>query len=144
MPVLCSVQDAARGLGTALAAACDLTVAAESARFCLPEMEKNLPPTLAMSVMKGCVSPKTLAHLVYGLDEIDATAARDLGLIGQVVCDDALGAAADRLIATMKVRSRDALVAVKEYQRASLEMGPRVARDMAAYWLAGVLASAAK
>lgn len=142
VPIVCSVQGAARGLGAALAVACDVTIAASDARLSLPEMEKNLPPTLAMSVIKNSVSPKTLAFLVYGMEEVDAATAHGLGLISKVVDDDRLHAETESLLATMRARSRPALVAVKEYQRAATEMGPRAARDLAANLLAGVLASA--
>lgn len=144
VPIVCSVQGFARGLGAALACACDLTIAAQGARFCLPEMEKNLPPTLAMSALRTFASPKILSYLVYSMDDLDAVMARNLGLVGQVVGDVSLSAETERVIATMKARSREALVAVKEYQRASEQMGSRAARDMAANLLANVLASASK
>src|SRR5258708_30833800 len=60
-PIVGVVQGAAHGFGSAIAAACDLTIAHDTARFKLPEMEKDLPPTLAMSAILPKVSPKALA-----------------------------------------------------------------------------------
>lgn len=141
VPVVCSVRGAARGLGAALATACDVTIAAESARFDLPEMEKNLPPTLAISAMMRKVPPKALALLVYGMEEIDARTAQALGLVSSVVPDGDLAEATTRLLATLRRRSREALVAVKDYQRAAPELGTRSGRDLAASLLASVLSS---
>lgn len=141
VPVVCSVRGAARGLGAALATACDVTIAAEGARFDLPEMEKDLPPTLAISAMMRKVSPKALALMVYGMDAIDAREAQVLGLVSKVVPDDELTPATQRLLATLRSRSREALVAVKDYQRAAPELGARSGRDLAANLLASVLSS---
>lgn len=140
VPVVVSVNGAARGLGTALAGACDVTIAARSARFCLPEMEKDLPPTLAISALMRRVPAKALAYLVLSLDEIDAEAALGLGIASHVVDGDAV-AAAGPLLASLCARSRPALVAVKDYLRVAPDLAPRPARDLAATLLAGVLSS---
>ena len=66
-PIICAVQGAALGFGCALATACDVTIAADGARFRLPEMEKDLPPTLAISVMMNRVSRKALTWMVYSM-----------------------------------------------------------------------------
>lgn len=142
VPVVASVRGIARGFGAALAIACDVTLASDTARFSLPEMERDLPPTLAMSAAMRKIPPKALAHLVYSLNEIDAPTALSWGLVGAVVPDASLESESDRLLATMQARSRSALVAVKEYQRAAPELGPRAARDSAANLLATVLSSA--
>ena len=140
VPVIASVNGAARGLGAALAGACDVTIAARSARFSLPEMEKDLPPTLAISALMRRVPTKALTYLVLSLDEIDADTALGLGLVSLVAEGDAVRAA-DPLIATLCSRARPALVAVKDYLRVAPELSPRPARDLAANLLAGVLSS---
>ncbi|MDU0340532.1 enoyl-CoA hydratase/isomerase family protein [Bosea rubneri] len=144
VPVVCSVRGAARGLGAALATACDVTIAAESARFDLPEMERDLPPTLAISAMMRKVSPKALALMVYGMEPVEAREAQMLGLVSKVVSDDALTPETERLLGTLRARSREALVAVKDYQRAAPELGARSGRDLAANLLASVLSSKAR
>jgi len=144
VPVVCSVRGAARGLGAALATACDVTIATESACFDLPEMEKDLPPTLAISAMMRKVPPKALALMVYGMQLIDAREALALGLVSTVVPEDELMPATQRLLGTLRARSREALVAVKDYQRAVPELGPRSGRDLAANLLASVLSSKAR
>ncbi|MEP9349454.1 enoyl-CoA hydratase/isomerase family protein [Xanthobacter sp. KR7-225] len=140
VPVVASVNGAARGLGAALAGACDVTIACASARFALPEMEKDLPPTLALSALLRRVPTKALSYLVLSLEEIDAATARDIGLVSRVVEGDAV-AGARPLLGTLASRSRAALVAVKDYLRAAPDLGPQPRRDLAANLLACVLSS---
>src|ERR687888_2658476 len=51
VPIIGVVQGRAVGLGCALAALCDITMASDKARFQLPEMAHNIMPTIAMSVL---------------------------------------------------------------------------------------------
>ena len=51
-PIVCSVQGEANGFGCALATACDITIAADDARFRLPELEKNFPPTESPAISR--------------------------------------------------------------------------------------------
>jgi enoyl-CoA hydratase/carnithine racemase len=143
-PIVALVQGAAHGFGCALAAACDLTIAADNARFRLPEMEHDLPPTLAMSAMMVRVPRKALTWMVYSMEELDTAAALQFGIVSAVVPLAGLDAARDRLLATLTARSIAALVAVKDYMRAAPMMEPRGARDYAGNLLAGVLSSAGR
>ena len=45
IPVVATVQGRAAGFGCAAAAVCDVTITAADARFSLPEMKHDLPPT---------------------------------------------------------------------------------------------------
>ncbi len=84
-PVVCAVQGLAHGFGCAIATACDISIAADGARFKLPEMEKDLPPTLAISAMMARVPRKALTFMVYSMTEIDAHTALQLGIVSAVV-----------------------------------------------------------
>lgn len=142
LPVIAAVQGPALGFGCALATACDITVASSAAAFQLPEMEKNLPPTLAISAMMTSVPKKALTELVYSMRTIDADTALGLGIVSRVVAPDELDRTVDELAAAMATRSREALVAVKDYFRSALGMERRGAADFAGNLLATVLASA--
>ncbi len=143
-PIVAVVQGRAHGFGCAIAAASDIAIAAEDARFKLPEMEIDLPPTLAMSALMPRTARKALTWMVYSVAEIDAATALQFGIVSQVVgrreIDDALKA----LLATMTARSAAALGAVKEFLRAAPHMEPRGQTDYAANLLANVLSSARK
>ena len=141
-PVVAVVQGAAHGFGCAMAGACDITIAADRARFKLPEMEKNLPPTLAISALMARVPRKALTWLVYAIEEIDAQTALQLGIVSQVVPAAQLDSAVAKLLATMTSRSADALVAVKDFFRTAPLMEPRGVSAYAGTLLASVLTSA--
>jgi enoyl-CoA hydratase len=143
-PVVARVQGAALGFGAAMAGACDLTIAADNARFQLPEMHRDLPPTLAISALMARVPRKALTHLVYSMAEIDAATALQLGIVSQVVPFADLDGALVKLLATMTARSPEALVAVKDFFRAAPYMDPRGIADYAGNLLAAVLSSAGK
>jgi len=141
-PVVCAVQGAAYGFGCAMATACDITIAVDSATFKLPEMSHNLPPTLAISAMMAKVPRKALTWMVYTLAEIDAQTALSLGLVSVVVPKAKLDATVDDTIKALAARSSAALVAVKDYMRTAPMMEPRGAAYYGAALLSGVLTSA--
>src|SRR5918997_120240 len=84
VPVIAIVQGEARGFGCALVGQCDLAIASENARFSMPEMDVNLPPTLAISAVLGKVPPKRLLSLVLLRNQISAREALDLGMLSDV------------------------------------------------------------
>lgn len=140
-PVVCSVQRAALGFGCALATACDITIASDAARFQLPELEKNLPPTLAISAMMSRVPQKALAWLVYSMTEIDAQTALQFGIVSHVVPAAQLAAESDKVVADLCTRAREALIGVKDYFRAAPGLQGRAVADLAGNLLATVFSS---
>jgi enoyl-CoA hydratase len=143
-PVVALVQGAAYGFGAAVAAACDITIAADNARFRLPEMEGNLPPTLAMSALLPRMPRKAIAWMVYSMEEIDAARALAFGLVSAVAPLAGLDHALAKLVATMTARSPEALVAVKDFLRDAPLMEPRGMAGYGANLLASVLSSAGR
>ncbi|CAB3747957.1 enoyl-CoA hydratase/isomerase family protein [Paraburkholderia solisilvae] len=117
VPLLAEVQGDAEGFGCAFVAACDMAVAADTARFSLPELQKNLPPTLVLSVLRYKVPPKASAHMVYLTETIDAATAREWGFIAEVVPGASLQQRADAMVASICTRERIALAALKTYFR---------------------------
>jgi len=143
-PVVCVVQGAAHGFGCAVAAACDVTIAADIAKFKLPEMAHNLPPTLAISALISKVPRKAIAWMVYAMPELDAATAQQLGIVSAVVPAVKLEAALAETLATMTARSPAALIAVKDYLRSAPMMEPRGAAAYGVALLSGVLTSAGR
>ena len=72
VPVLGVIRGRAIGVGCALAGVCDITLAADSATFQIPEMERDIPPTLVMSALIGRVPVKTVARMVLTRDSVSA------------------------------------------------------------------------
>jgi enoyl-CoA hydratase/carnithine racemase len=136
VPVLAVVQGEARGFGCALVGQCDLAIAADTAKFSLPELETNLPPTLAISAVLGKVPPKRLLHLVYSSRSVTAGEALELGLLSEVAAAAALEDAAKLTVSDLISRNRQALCAVKEY----MEVAPYVDTSAAARLASNILA----
>ena len=143
-PIVGVVQGAALGFGSAIACVCDVTIAHDTARFKLPEMEKDLPPTLAISALLPKVPRKTIAWMVYSMEELDAKAAQAIGIVSKVAPSAEVEREVAKVLATMTARSPEALVAVKDFLRSAPHMEPRGMADYGANLLAAVLSSAGK
>jgi enoyl-CoA hydratase len=141
IPILAQVQGDAEGFGCALVAAADLAVAADSARFIFPELLKNLPPTLVLSVLRHKVSPKVAAHLVYLAEFIDAATAKDVGLVAEVQSAAALDARVDAMVQSITSRHRLALMGLKSYFREIIIPGFSLASEVAGATLSSVMTS---
>ena len=131
VPIIGVVQGRAVGLGCALAALCDITLASERARFQLPEMSHNIMPTIAMSALVDRVARKAATYLVYSTQEIDAHQALVCGLVSQVVPATELDVAVAGLVDRLKKTPLPALLAVKEYARSAFNMSTQGANDFA-------------
>lgn len=141
VPVIAVVQGEARGFGCALVGQCDLAIASENAEFSFPEMDINLPPTLAISAVLGKVPPKRLLQMVFSRRKIDAREALSLGLLSEVVSRTNLDGALQAMLDTMVDRHRSSLCAIKEYMANAPYMDPAGAARLGANLLSVVLSS---
>ena len=114
-PVIAAVAGYAMGGGCELALACDIVVAAESAKFALPEIKlamlpgaggtQRLPRAIGKAkAMDMCLSARTL----------HAEEADRYGLVSRVVPDAELQASALQLATQIAAYSLPALMAIKE------------------------------
>lgn len=133
------VQGDAHGLGCALVSACDIAVASRTARFSLPEMTKDLPPTLALSALGRKVHPKVAASMVLGLATLSADDAVRAGIVGEVVEPSELARRVDDIVAQIGARHTLALATVKRYLRAAQAPDFDVNAEMAASMLSGAI-----
>jgi enoyl-CoA hydratase len=131
VPIVGVVQGRAVGLGCALAALCDITIASDKARFQLPEMAHHIMPTIAMSALVDRVPRKAATYLVYSTQEIDAHKALMFGLVSNVVPANELDAAVTSLLERLKNTPLPALMAVKEFARSAFGMSTQAANDFA-------------
>jgi enoyl-CoA hydratase len=102
-PIIAAVNGAAVGGGFGIALACDLIVAAEHARFGVPEVQRGLVGVGVTSRMSLRLPPAVAMELALTGEPIDASRALALGLVNRVVpLDDLLTTAlalADRIAA---------------------------------------------
>jgi len=138
VPVLAVVHGRADGVGCALASVCDITLAADDARFSIPEMARDIPPTLVMSALIGRVPIKTISRMVLTREEVAAGEALQAGLASEVVPRAALRERADAIAATILSCGPVTIRAVKQF----LELAPGLSTT-ASSSLAGHLAGTA-
>jgi enoyl-CoA hydratase len=130
-PILGIVQGRAVGLGCALAALCDITIASEKARFQFPETAHRIMPTIAFSALVDRVPRKAATYMIYSTAEIDARKALTFGLVSNVVPASELNANIDTLVEHFKKMPLPAVFAVKEYARTAFDIGAQAATDFA-------------
>ena len=114
-PVLGVVQGKALGFGCSLASLCDITIAADSATFALPETAHRIMPTAAMSALIDRVQRKQLMYIAYSAEEISAQQAMIAGIVSIVVPAAKLEDAAKGMIDKIKNIPKPAVLAVKEF-----------------------------
>src|SRR5258705_998424 len=88
VPVVAAVKGRALAGGCGLASACDLVLAAASARFGYPEVKIGFVPAMVLAILRRNVSEKVAFELLSRGEEIGASVARQLGLVNQVFSDE--------------------------------------------------------
>jgi len=130
-PIIGIVQGRAVGLGCALAALCDITIASDKARFQFPETAHRIMPTIAFSSLVDRMPRKAATFMIYSAQEIDAQKALTFGLASDVVAANDLDSAVATLVAHFRKMPLAAVMAVKEYSGAAFGIGTQAATDFA-------------
>jgi enoyl-CoA hydratase/carnithine racemase len=130
-PIIGVVQGRAVGLGCALAALCDVTIASDKARFQFPEMAHRIMPTIAFSALVDRLPRKAATYMIYSTQEIDARKALTFGLVSDVVSHGELDASVSALVEHFKKVPLAAVLAVKEYARTAFSISTQAATDFA-------------
>ena len=116
-PVICAVNGMAVGGGFEIVLAADLVVAAEHARFWLPEASLGILPDAA-SVRLPRMLPAVVANeILYAGRRLDAAEAQRWGLVNSVVSGDALMAEARALADRIVQAAPLPVAAVTEIQK---------------------------
>lgn len=87
IPVIAAVRGRALAGGCGLATACDIVLAAESARFGYPETKIGFVPAMVAAILRRNVSEKRAFELLIRGEEIGAGEARSIGLVNRVFAD---------------------------------------------------------
>src|SRR5436305_15312179 len=93
IPVIGVIRGRAFGFGCAIAAVCDITLAADTAKFQVPEMAHNIMPTMVMSALVDRVPRKALTYLVWSMAVIGCERAREAGIVSEILPEAELDAA---------------------------------------------------
>ena len=122
IPVIGVVRGRAFGFGCAIAAVCDITLAADSAKFQVPEMAHNIMPTMVMSALVDRVPRKAMTYLVWSTAVVTPARAREAGIVSEIFPAAELDSAVDALCEQIMKAPRPARVGCKDYARAALDM----------------------
>ena len=113
-PVIAAVNGTAAGIGAHLAFACDLVVAAESARFIEVFARRGLVPDGGGAwLLPRLVGLHRAKELLFFGDAVSAAEAAELGLVNRVVPDDELRSAAGELAGRLATGPTRALAMTK-------------------------------
>jgi len=124
VPVIAAVNGVAAGAGVALALACDLRIAADSASFVLAFGRIGLVPDSGTTwFLPRLVGPARAAELALLGDPLTAAAAERIGLVNRVVPAADLEAETRSLAARLAAASPRALALTKRALNRSLETG---------------------
>ena len=116
---IASIQGWCVGGGLVLAAACDLRVASEEARFSIPEVDLGIPlawggiPRLVREI-----GPALTKELVLTCRPFDAAEAKAAGFLNRVVPADELDATVDALAESLSKKASLAIFATKRHVNA--------------------------
>jgi methylglutaconyl-CoA hydratase len=116
-PVVARVQGAAIGGGAGLVAAADLAVAEEEARFAFAEVRLGIAPaTIAPFVVRRIGYSRARALFLTG-ERFGTDLAREIGLVHEVVPEEVLDSAVERVVTQLLQGGPAAQAAIKEVLR---------------------------
>ncbi|WP_149537604.1 enoyl-CoA hydratase [Siccirubricoccus phaeus] len=95
VPVIARIQGWTLGAGLELAAACDLRLAADTARFGMPEVRVGIPSVVEAALLPGLIGWGRTRRLLLLGETIGAAEAAEWGLVEKVVPAAALDAAVE-------------------------------------------------
>lgn len=121
-PVVCGLNGTAAGIGAHLALACDLVVAARSAKLIEIFARRGLIPDGGGAyLLPRLVGPRKAKELFFFADDVHAEEAERIGLVNRVVDDDALEAAVSEWAHRLAAGPTRALAFTKRMVNASLD-----------------------
>lgn len=133
-PVVAVVQGRALAGGCGLATACDLVLAAETAQFGYPEVQRGFVPAIVMTLLKRTVGEKIAFDLAATGRILTASEAQAFGLVSRVYEDSDFEEQVAEVLRTLAASSPSALAFTKQqfYQLDGLrfEDGIRLGADV--------------
>ena len=112
-PIVVAVNGAACGAGMMIPLLCDAVIAADTARFSLPEINKGLPALPGVAIVKDRFGGALAADLVLSGRWMPAQEAHARGVVRQVVPHTELNAAAQAIALALSAFDAQAYAANK-------------------------------
>lgn len=130
VPVIARVQGAALGGGMGLCAVSDIVIATSDASFGFTETRLGIIPAVISTFVVPKIGESHTRALFSTGQRFDATRAMRIGLVHEVVADEAaLDAAAEAILDELRAAGPTAIRAAKALVRTIRELGPEAARD---------------
>ncbi|MFC9591235.1 enoyl-CoA hydratase/isomerase family protein [Streptomyces sp. NPDC056944] len=121
-PVIAAVNGTAAGIGAHLAFACDLVLAADSARFIEVFVRRGLVPDGGGAyLLPRLIGPQRAKELMFFGDAVGAAEAKEMGLVNRVVPADELTKTARDWAERLAQGPTRALTLTKQLVNASLD-----------------------
>jgi methylglutaconyl-CoA hydratase len=129
VPVVAAVRGRALAGGCGLATACDIVLAARTARFGYPEVKIGFVPAMVMAILRRNVSEKRAFELATRGAEIGADEAERIGLVNRVFEDAEFESEVEKYVAAFERVSRSAVTLTKRllYQMDGLTFDAAIA-----------------
>jgi methylglutaconyl-CoA hydratase len=109
IPVVAAVTGRALAGGCGLATACDIVLAASSARFGYPEVKIGFVPAMVMAILRRNVSEKRAFELITRGAEISADQAKLFGLVNHVFPESNFAEDVNQYVGEFEKMSRSAI-----------------------------------
>lgn len=135
-PTIAKVQGHVAGGGNGLVAACDLAVAADTAKFAFSEVRVGVAPAVISVVCLAKLHPADAYELLLTGERVLAERVKQAGMINRVVAAAALDAEVATLVGQLAKGGPQALAATKEL----LRKVPTMSRTEAFGWTADLSA----
>ena len=101
VPVIARVNGWCLGFGMELAAACDIRVGVDSAKFGMPEVRVGIPSGMEANLLPALIGWGKAAELVLTGDIIDAQEAHRCGFLQHVASASTLDAMVERIVGSL-------------------------------------------
>ncbi len=109
VPVIARIEGYALGAGLEIASACDLRIAATSARFGMPEVKVGIPSVIEAALLPRLVGDGRAREMMLLGEIFTAEDAARWGLLSRVVVPEALDAAVEQAVTSVLACGREAL-----------------------------------
>lgn len=127
VPVIARINGWCLGFGMELAAACDIRVGVDTARFGMPEVRVGIPSGMEAVLLPGLIGWGKSAELIYTGDIIDAQEAFRCGFLQKLASASELDATVDKLVSSILLGGPRAIrlqkTLMRDWQRMSMTDG---------------------
>lgn len=113
VPVIAAIDGYCLGAGIEVAAACDIRIAGEGAKFGMPEVKVGIPSVIEAALLPRLIGWGKASYLIYTGMTIDVRTARDWGFIERMVTSDSLFEIAED-VATEIARAGPAAIRIQK------------------------------